>query len=356
MDADTTETETTETAEEVGSQAAEPAAAAAAEATPEKSWAQEIAEAAGQAATTAAAGAQVEEAKPDDKPADEEKEEPAPDDEKKTEEPAKPAAKEDKPQGDMAKRLALVADGNRKNELRAKELDTRETKLQERFKPLEDLAGRIRAVGTDRVAVTRELVGGEDELQSLYLELSEHFHGGDGDDKKPAKPTAKPLTLEDVNRLVKEGVKAEVEQLGKAELAREQGDYVQSIRETLDANPGSYPHCFSAPPSDRAIAAISDAIERAKGRKPSAETVLKAIEDHRSERHAKATGKKTDQTEPSPKKPAAAAEPSKTSGEKPKPAIRGNDVPVVKPTPKTFSEEVDELAARVNRQAAEAQA
>lgn len=338
MDA-TTETSPETPAAEIPA-AEKPAAAAV-----EKTFDQEVAELAGVVDATVA---EPEAEKPaEEKPAGEE---PAKEPEKQ-EEPAKPE-EEKKPASDMARRLALEASTHRKNELRGKELDTREAKL----KPLSELADKVRAAGADRVAVIRELLGGDEQFREFYLEATDHLHEGTGDNgekKTPRKPAEKALTMEDVTRLVAEGVKKGLEDHGAADLATNKAAYVALARRTIDASPEKFPFVFSSPPTDWAITAISDAILEAEGDVPSVETVLKRIEDHRRERHEKAT-KKAQPTKAPEKPAAAAAKPSKTSGENPKPTIRGNDVPIVKPTQKSFDDEIAELANRLNRQAAEA--
>ena len=345
MDADTTATTETPAADAAAETTTTPAAET------DQSFEALVSAAVAQADSN---DAQAAEAPAEDKPAGEEgaaEEKAAGEEKKPDEEPAKPVEpKEEKPT-DLARRLTLVADGNRKNEVRAKELETREGKL----KPLEDLAGKLRAVGSDRVAVVRELLGGQDAFDEFYLEATEAINGGDaGGEKKPArKPGEKALTLDEVSRLVAEGVQKHIEKLGAEHQQNEQAETVRTVRAALDASPERFPFTFSAPPSDRAIAVISDAILTSKGSRPSAETVLEVIENHRKERHEKAV-KKAQQT-PAPEKrtaAAATAQPNKTSGEKPKqPTVRGNDVPIVKSPQKSFDDEVAELANRLNRQA-----
>jgi hypothetical protein len=327
--------------------AEKPAEAAAAS---EKTFEQEVAELAG----VIAAGGEPEPEKPaEDKPAGEEKpasEEPA----KEEESPEKPEGKpeeEKKPTGDLARRLAMVADGHRKLELRTKDLDTREGKL----KPLEQLADKLRAAGANRVAVVRELLGGDDQFREFYVEATDEINDGpsDGGAAKPARKSGeKALSMEDVGRLVREGVKAALEEHGKTELEQSKAGYVAFALQTLEASPDAYPLTFAAPPTERAITDISEALRLSSRNNevPSVETVLKRIEDHRRARHEKAT-KKADPTKPPEKPAAAAARPSKTSGENPKPTIRGNDVPVVKPAPKSFDDEVADLARKLNEAA-----
>jgi hypothetical protein len=267
----------------------------------------------------------------------------------------KPEKKVEEPKDTkLAERLALVADGTRKNELRTKEIDARAKELDDRearIKPDLEAIQRIRGARSRSVAV-QEVLGGPEALREFYVELTEYINNGGVPVATAAKPAGN-LTAEQVQELIDKGVEARLTAERKARadedtqaIKRGKAAYAAGVIETLDGAAEEFPLCFAAPPSPQAITAISDQILEDTGKLPDGRKVLQTIESHRQDRHKKAT--KATQT------PAAGAEPKpQTNGGKPpQQPVRRNSVPVVPARALTFDEEV---AAAINQQQRRAQ-
>lgn len=255
--------------------------------------------------------------------------------------PAEPAKAADS----MTKRLSIVAEGNRKNEVRAKELETLGQSLTARETQLKADIARIEAIRSapSRVAMVRELLGGDDAFNDFYLEATDHINGAPA--RTEAAKTA-PASAADIEKVVKAEVEkrlAETDTSRRA--AQDKADrearvaYVGHAHAELDKAPSEFPMCFAAPPTSVAITAISDEILRQTGRVPPVKTVLKMIEDERQARHKKAAAKT-----PAAAKPATTATPSEqTRGA---PTSRSNSVPVTPRPQMTFEEELEQIAVK----------
>jgi hypothetical protein len=286
--------------------------------------------------TPAAEGEQVE-----GEPA---KEEPA-----ETEKPAAAA----KPADKLTQRLALVADGARKNETRAKDLDGRELGITTREQTLVEREGKLKAdvelldairTAPSKVARIEAIVGGEDQLRDLYLELTDHFNGAPPRSTATPKPAAGAGDIEKLVRAEVDKRMADADASRSAEAqkvtAEAKAGYVRRAHSTLEASAGEFPFCFAAPPSSLAITAISDEILKQTGEVPPVETVLKMIEDERQARHQKAASKT-----PAAAKPATSATPAEqTRGAAPS---RRTSVPVTTPRVLTFEEELAKATAKL---------
>src|SRR6185436_3208359 len=123
-----------------------------------------------------------------------------------------------------------------------------------------------------------ELLGDPEALRELYVELTDHptitGEARPASNGKPAKPNGQAVTADKIAELVAEGVRQEISKLEARAIEEAKVQYTKEVRAYLEGAPKQFPHCFSAPPSDRAITAISDAVQASTGKVPDVETVL----------------------------------------------------------------------------------
>lgn len=280
-----------------------------------------------------------------DKPAEPKEEppaEPAKPAEKPPEPPPEPAAAAPDPSAKLRERLALVA----REEVRLRNQQA----AIDAAKPDLELLGKIRQAGTllDKV---RLIAGNDDEaVAKLFLDMRESYAGG-----APAKPEPKPVTAEDIARLVDEKVngilKARETEATTAEQKRveerEQG-YARSVRGVLVDDPAKYPLASLALAAGEVDNAdIVDLMRegfKATGQLPDPATLLAAIEEQQAEKNPQ---RRKPETKPNgAAAPATGADKQTKEPAKPAPSSLIGDAPVQPAKKLSFDELLAEEAAK----------
>lgn len=230
-----------------------------------------------------------------------------------------PSADAPKPDS-ITRRLALVA----KEDTRVRE--GREALDRDKAALAGDLA-TLQAIRSARTHIDRvkALYGDDDEaVAGLFLELREHHAG-----QAPPATEEERIRREVDARLKERDTAATTDQQRRdAEgLAASRAGFAKATHALLEQSPEKYPLTYTAPPSAADLAAVKEAAWAERGERLSSEQVLVLFEGVRAERAAKTRGKAT---------PATAA----------RPAVKGNDVPLVPAKPMSFDEM---LAAEIKK-------
>jgi hypothetical protein len=263
--------------------------------------------------------------KPEDKPAD------APPEEKKP---------------SLATRLAMVAredkriaEDRKRMEAERAALDAQKAEI-ERHKTGASVVERLRTA-PNKVEALREALGGDDEaVAALFLELNEWHVKGDTE-KTPEQQRA--LSEAKLQQLIDATVAAKLADLDAAKKKEEQARteaaiarYATDALTYLNENKRKFPRCYVAPPEPGTIVAIGEGLHTSLRRVPTADEVLKAIEDYRVAR--------AKEVEDPPETRTAAPNGAEQGGKgKPNTPIRRDDSPVTSPRqPLTFEEALEE--------------
>jgi hypothetical protein len=229
-----------------------------------------------------------------------------------------------KPPDSLAKRLALLAAGDRKLREDTKAFEARESARRPDLERLE----KIRKAPSKLDAI-RELFDGDDEAVSeLFIELDTHIRQKDA-----------PLTAEQKLEQLVEKKLADRDTKRKAEadghLQQQRDGYVKSAMDLLEQRADDFPlTSLGVQASD--ITAIFEGVHEASGKALAPEQVLRAIEEARED-----ALKKRRKPEQRPvATPSGAAETG--ANNQTSPPIRRNDAPVTPPRPKSFDEELED--------------
>lgn len=230
-------------------------------------------------------------------------------------------APSDAPKPDsITRRLALVAKEDARVRQGREALDRDKAALAGDLATLQAIRGARTHI--DRV---KALYGDDDEaVAGLFLELREHHA-----DQAPPATEEERIRREVDARLKERDTAATTDQQRRdAEgLAASRAGFAKATHALLEQSPEKYPLTYTAPPSAADLAAVKEAAWSERGERLSSEQVLTLFEGVRAERAAKTRGKAA---------PVSAA----------RPAVKGNDVPLVPAKPMSFDEM---LAAEIKK-------
>ncbi len=251
--------------------------------------------------------------------------------------PETPKAEEKPPETSLSRRLAMVAaaeKARKADEAKRAQADKDQKARDDEMRPLIERVKAAKSAKSKMEAAKIALELDDEGVAELFLELHKHHEGSES---RPKDPTA------DLDKLVMTRLDAALKARDEADKARRDKEYQDArdsyaggVLEVLGAKGEEWPLVEIAVPSKVDITEISDAWLLANGELPSAEAVLKLIQDERQEK----LDKRRAAAEAKTSKTTAPVKAGETSGAKPKPPVASNDVPVSPPKKLSLTEEL----------------